>query len=364
MIKCKYCNKEFETSQKLGGHIIHCKLNPNYEQSLKQLEKARKNINKETLLYCKFCGKEVHNKGCLIIHEKSCNKNPNKEKCLNRKGNKGNNKGHIAWNKGLTKETDERIRKSCETFSKNYKEGKFKLGTPHNEESKKLLSKKRKKWLQEHKDQHVWRRDSKFLSIPCENLKLFLKNKGINFVEEYEPFDDVHYCLDIAWPDEKIAIEVNGNQHYNKDGKLSDYYQKRHKLFEDRGWTIFEIHYSKCFNININDFNDILNLSIYDKDYVNKYFSKKELKEQKKKEQKLIKDKQKQEIEQNHKKIIYNLITNSGIDFSKSGWSTQAVNYLENQGELWNKHIFQLIRKYYPEFLQREDVWKRKGSKY
>lgn len=59
---CKYCNKEFETNQKLGGHIIHCKLNPNYEQSLKQLEEARKNIKNinKKLLYCKFCGKEVY----------------------------------------------------------------------------------------------------------------------------------------------------------------------------------------------------------------------------------------------------------------------------------------------------------------
>ena len=58
-----------------------------------------------------------------------------------------------------------------------------------------------------------------------------------------------------------------------------------------------------------------------------------------------------------------NLINNSGIDFSKSGWSTQATKYLKERGELWNKLIFKCIRKYYPEFLQREDVWKRKGSK-
>ena len=29
MFKCKYCGKEFETKQKLGGHIIWCKENPN-----------------------------------------------------------------------------------------------------------------------------------------------------------------------------------------------------------------------------------------------------------------------------------------------------------------------------------------------
>jgi very-short-patch-repair endonuclease len=260
------------------------------------------------------------------------------------------------------------------------------IGHKHSEETKKRISEKRKQWLLEHKEQHVWRRDSKFLSEPCEHLKTYLKEKGINFVEEYEPFKDVNYCVDIAWPDEKIAIEVNGNQHYNKDGSLSKYYQKRHNLFESRGWKIFEIHYTKCYNININDFKDILNLSIYDKNYVGKYFSKKELKEINRKNKIIEKIKNKEiqkQIKQNkiisikninkkikiqkenkERKIIYNLLNNSGIDFTKSGWSTKAYNYLLERNELWNKGILRCIRKYYPEFLKREDVWKRKGSIY
>ena len=82
MIKCKYCNKEFETSQKLGGHVSRCKLNPNYEKNLKQLEEARKHINYNKLnnqnLHCRFCNKEISNKGSLSNHEKSCIENPNR----------------------------------------------------------------------------------------------------------------------------------------------------------------------------------------------------------------------------------------------------------------------------------------------
>lgn len=320
---------------------------------------------------CQYCGKEVGNKGCLIIHEKSCNLNPNKIKNPNRKGNGGHDNGYYAWNKGLTKENNESLKQASINLKNKYKNGELIpsfLNKHHSKESKILISEKRKQWLKDHKDKHVWRRDSKFLSVPCENLKQYLKNKGINFVEEYEPFDDINYCVDIAWPDEKIAIEVNGNQHYNRDGSLSKYYQKRHNLFVSRGWKIFEIHYSKCFNIDINDINDILNLPIYDKDYVDKYFSKKELKQKNKQIKKLklkeIKQKQKQEIEEQHKQIIYNLINNSGIDFTKQGWSSQAINYLANRNELWNIGIFRCIRKYYPEFLQRKDIYKRKGSIY
>ena len=29
MFKCKYCGKEFETKEQLGGHIVWCKESPN-----------------------------------------------------------------------------------------------------------------------------------------------------------------------------------------------------------------------------------------------------------------------------------------------------------------------------------------------
>lgn len=49
----------------------------------------------------------------------------------------------IAWNKGKTKATDERLKKAGETFSNNLKEGKTihsQTGKPHSEKYKKKLS--------------------------------------------------------------------------------------------------------------------------------------------------------------------------------------------------------------------------------
>ena len=60
---------------------------------------------------------------------------------------------------------------------------------------------------------------------------------------------------------------------------------KRHRYFETQGWKLYEIHYTKCYNIKINDFEDILSLPIYDKDYVGKYFSKKEQKKKQKEQE-------------------------------------------------------------------------------
>lgn len=59
---CKFCNKEFNSGQSLGAHIIHCSKNPNSYQkdfSLRKKEKFEKNNPlKEYKLICLVCGKE------------------------------------------------------------------------------------------------------------------------------------------------------------------------------------------------------------------------------------------------------------------------------------------------------------------
>lgn len=116
----------------------------------------------------------------------------------------------------------------------------------HTEETRKLLSEKRKKWLAENPEKHVWKRHSKFKSVPCERLKEILMTKGMVFVEEYTP-RGINYSIDIAFPDKLIGIEVNGNQHYERDGRLKDYYAQRQTKLESMGWKIVQLPYSMCF---------------------------------------------------------------------------------------------------------------------
>lgn len=118
------------------------------------------------------------------------------------------------------------------------------------EETKKKISKGRKEWLSQNPDKHPWRNSNKFKSKPCENVKRFLKKKSVNFVEEFSPeIQGRFFSIDIALPDKMIAIEINGNQHYEKTGELKPYYQSRHDLLEAGGWTVFQVHYSACFNL-------------------------------------------------------------------------------------------------------------------
>lgn len=292
---------------------------------------------------CSYCGKEIGNHGCLILHEKYCKNNPNRI---------------ISKTQSIREERDSR---------RDINGILRKKGHELSEETKQKISKSRKEWLIKNKDKHIWKHNLKFLSIPCENLKAYFRDKKIEFVEEYTPYKDINYCIDIAWPDEKIGIEVNGNQHYNNDGSLKPYYKHRHDILEERGWQIFEVHYTKCYSIDVKSFEDILKLPIYDKDYVGKYFSKHELSVQKKRNSKELK-KQKQEIkkqrDEKRKAILKNLFENSNIDFSKRKWSSQALKYLQSRNECWDVKIFSCIKKYYPDFLKRNDVWKRKGSIY
>ena len=122
-------------------------------------------------------------------------------------------------------------------------------GHPHTEEMKKYLSEKRKAYLANNPDQHVWKRNSKFSSTPCNDLKEFLIGHGYTFVEESSIIPDRNFAVDICFPDKKIVVEVNGNQHYDLSTmELKPYYKERHALIESYGWFVIEVPYNK-FNV-------------------------------------------------------------------------------------------------------------------
>ena len=124
----------------------------------------------------------------------------------------------------------------------------------HTDESKKLISKKRKEWLRQNPDKHPWKKNDKFKSKPCELLKSIFKDNFLDFQSELQPLEDRFYSIDIAFIDKGIGIEINGNQHYNSNGELNYYYKIRKEMIESKGWKLLDIHYSKVYdNIFIND---------------------------------------------------------------------------------------------------------------
>lgn len=196
----------------------------------------------------------------------------------------------------------------------------------HTEETKKQLSVCRTEWLKNNPDKHVWKRNNKFKSVPCEYLKNILRNNGFEFIEEYSPLLDKYYSIDISFPNKKIGLEINGNQHYNSDQSLKDYYLNRKKNIERTGWKLYDIHYMKVYDelfvrslideLMKNNLNDV-DFSFYIK----------------KKKEKIVKE----------DKIspIIEKIKNSNIDFSEQGWVkkvSKIIGISDNKGGYWIKN--------------------------
>ena len=110
MLKCEYCNKEAKNLQGLRKHERHCHNNPNRVPQISS-------VNAYIEAYCSFCNKLCTSKNSLINHERVCKNNPN----ASLPTSTGVKRMKPAWNKGLTKDTDERILKQTRNAIIGYK---------------------------------------------------------------------------------------------------------------------------------------------------------------------------------------------------------------------------------------------------
>ncbi len=135
------------------------------------------------------------------------------------------------------------------------------LGRTHTETTRKKLSEYRKKYLEENPSL-IWKKNNVYNSEPNLWIVDRLRESGYSFFLEYKPLLRLKkkYAIDIAFPEQKVGIEINGAQHYKKTGELKEYYQIRHDLIENSGWTLIEIKHSsvKAF-YNLGEIEKILN---------------------------------------------------------------------------------------------------------
>lgn len=126
---CKYCGKEFEKSSQLGGHIIRCKLNPKYEDNIKNCNNLNKNNSerknkeywKDKICYCSYCNKLLHSENSLKQHEIRCKENPNHIQYELYKHNlKVHNNEIEIWNKNKTGKDNISIKKQSLNLKKYY----------------------------------------------------------------------------------------------------------------------------------------------------------------------------------------------------------------------------------------------------
>lgn len=210
------------------------------------------------------------------------------------------------------------------------------------EEEKKMLSEKRKAYLKEHSDEHPWKRNTKFKSEPCEHLKNILKQK-FEFEEEYTDSRWEHnYSIDVAFLDKKLAIEVNGNQHYTNEGKLNTYFQNRHDYLVKQGWIVLEVHYSWCYKEDkiqemVAAIENSIEIDLTEHELLFTYKQKTLEERNKEKEQIRQKNKEKrnEEIEKRKEQIL-----NSGVDLTKFGW----VDKVSKITKLTRRQIARIVK--------------------
>jgi ribosomal protein L37AE/L43A len=175
---------------------------------------------------CPFCNKEFSKKG-IATHVWRSHTNDGKKHNPNI-GYKTGTK--IIWNKGLTKFTDERVKKSSETFVKKVNNGEiipsFK-NKHHSKETKELISKKlscnnhggKCKWFlyikkdnTEFKLQGTWEvRFAKILDIIDENwIKIGVGNKEHSFIWEDENKNKHYYTPDFYSSKLNKYFEIKG----------------------------------------------------------------------------------------------------------------------------------------------------------
>lgn len=180
---------------------------------------------------CSICGKEGKSVKYHIwrMHGDGQMFNPNKGYA------DGTRQG---WNKGLTKETHPGVAKIAEANSIRLK---GKPGRPHTLETKQKISNIRKQFLEEHPEKVPYLMNhSSNISYPERYFMECFKDVS-NIVHQHPVY---RYSLDFANIDEKIYLEIDGEQHYTDKRIVAHDVIRTQKLL-DADWTGIRIRWSE-----------------------------------------------------------------------------------------------------------------------
>lgn len=195
-------------------------------------------FNEETNKYiCPECGREYSKNGIGSHYWRNHTEEGQKfDPNCNREYIKG---ARVAWNKGLTKETDERVRKYGLTTSERYRNHiniPPSLGKPHSEETKRKISESRKKYLLEHPEKVPYKLNhSSKQSFPEKFFETVFINNGIVFEKE---FYTNGYWLDFCF-NKTFYVEIDGEQHY-LDKRIVEHDKIRTTRLTESGFKCIE----------------------------------------------------------------------------------------------------------------------------
>lgn len=217
---------------------------------------------------CIICDKVLMNKHNMKLHELSCIKiSKIKDEIIRLYVDEFNSISDISkmYNIGKTK-VIEIIGDNKRSRSEGGKIRIKRYGIKnHSNETKKIMSEKRLKWIKENPEKTAWRKTS--MSYP---EKLFLnKIIELGWDKKYliENEKSVYpYFIDFAFNNEKIAIEIDGSQHLLPDRIESD--KKKDELLLENGWKVIRITAKEIISNLDNFINELEKLLISDVKYL------------------------------------------------------------------------------------------------
>ena len=204
-------------------------------------------------MYKCICGREFTKSQSYNAHQGRCKINrESKGREVIDTFNK-QNKNNGCWNKGLTKDTDIRVKRGGELYSQRVKSGEiipsFK-GKHHTEDTKKRMSEKAKQNVADGK--HFVYADLKRRSGPSRPeqwlIDVIANNvKDKNYIREYRFHT---FSLDFAWLDSngyKKCIEMDGRFHEISEIQ-KDCDKRKDALLKEEGWLELRLNWKWVCN--------------------------------------------------------------------------------------------------------------------
>lgn len=236
MCTCIFCGKSFKRPGALAMHTKYCNSNPDKE------------VPKNEIKFCRYCNKICKNDNSLRNHERLCKNNPNRQILES---------NFIKWNKK---------RKELGIKGENHYTKAKRLNLPYptvSDETRKKLSEKQKghqlpdetkKKISDTQIRNLRGKHTNWLNNKKSYAESYFDNIFTTAVKQYRIG---RYVVDYAWPDSKIYVEVDGEQHYTKNGLEHD--KIRTENLEKLGWKCkLRIRWSSYKKLNYDEKHKLL----------------------------------------------------------------------------------------------------------
>lgn len=194
------------------------------------------------MIVCTKCLREFGNKGAFTRHKNVCNCDREDKQNIRKLYDSGLSSREIrksGYGLRVVKDSLRGYRRSHSEAGK-LAHKRHPNSFKHTDESKKKMSEARKKWLEKNKHKYNWRYKEE--TYPEKIFREWCETLDVKIIAEFTPDNfDRYYRIDFAVIDKMIAIEINGEQHYDRQGNLREYYSERHQYLESKGWVVFDI---------------------------------------------------------------------------------------------------------------------------